>query len=71
MAAGLTARERDIGKILNSLFDRIRRLERPSQLRVGGVGGAVGGHGWTISVNSTGQLVATSDSGTKVVLASP
>lgn len=71
MASGQNARERDLSRLLNSMFERIRRLERPASVRVGGAGGAVGGYGWTIGVNSSGQLVATNDSGRRVVLASP
>lgn len=71
MAAGLTARERDLSRLLNGLFDRIRRLERPVSIRIGGAGGAIGGKAWTLSVDSDGNLVATNDEGTKRIIAAP
>lgn len=71
MARGEADRDRTLQALLRSIYNRLNRLERPVTLRLGGVGGAVGGMGYTLSVNSSQELVATSDSGTVTVLASP
>src|SRR5690348_14189454 len=72
MANGINARNlRTELHIIAILIDRIKRLERPNSIHIGGVGGAIGGVGYTLSVDASGQLVATSDAGTVTVLALP
>lgn len=69
MANGINARDRTLDAILRTIFDRLRAVERPKSLHIGTPGGQAGGAGWTIGVDADGNLVAVSDSGTRVVLA--
>lgn len=71
MARGEADRDRSLQAVLRNIYYRIAKLERPVTLRLGGIGGAIGGQGYTISVNTSGQLIATSDSGTVTILALP
>lgn len=72
MAAGFNSRDRDFGEILQSILNRLSRLEKPISTHVGPIGGAIGATpGYTISVNAAGQLIATSDNGTITVIALP
>lgn len=72
MASGINSRDRTLPEVLRSLLDRVRRLERPVSIHLGGIGGAVGPvGGYTISVDSAGQLIATSDGGTTTIIALP
>lgn len=70
MVAGIRARDNSLEQVLRSLYDRIRRLERPVTLRLGGVGGVIGGKGWNIGLDpANGNLIAISDDGTTTTLA--
>lgn len=72
MAGGINTRDRSLDRILRAVYDRIRRLERPISIHLGPIGGTVGNPtsaGFTISVDSSNRLVATSDSGTITILA--
>ncbi len=71
MANGIGSKPKTVSEILTSLLDRVRRLERPTSIRIGGIGGAIGGVGYTISINDIGQMIATSDNGTITVIALP
>lgn len=71
MANGVNARNLSTTEVFRQLFKRLERLERPNSIHIGGVGGALGGQGYTLSVNAAGQLTATSDSGTVTILALP
>lgn len=69
MAIGTRAREREVESVLRQLLNRIRRLERPTSIHLGGIGGGIGGQGFTLTVNQAGDLVAISDSGTTTIIA--
>lgn len=72
MAGGINTRDRSLDRILRTVYDRIRRLERPVSIHLGPIGGVIGNptsEGWTISVDSSNQLIATSDSGVIKILA--
>lgn len=72
MAGGINTRDRSLDRILRAVYDRIRRLERPISIHLGPIGGVVGdptSAGFTISVDSSNRLIATSDSGTITILA--
>lgn len=77
MAVGANSNPADNTAVLQSILDRLAKLERPISTHIGPVGGSLTGSatigGWTFSVASdgSGNLLATSDSGTQVVLASP
>lgn len=72
MANGINARDRTLADVLKTLVDRVRKLEKPNSIHIGGVGASIGANtGYTISVNDSGQLVSTSDSGTVTVLGNP
>lgn len=69
MATGLTSRDRSLETVLRAIYLRLRRLESPKTIHLGGAGGTVGGKGFTLSLDSNGNLVATSDSGTATTIA--
>lgn len=69
MALGSNFRDRDLNQLLQSILDRIRRLERPVTIRLGGIGGQINGNGFTLGLDVDGNLVATSDNGTTTILA--
>jgi hypothetical protein len=72
MAAGFNARDRDLGDILQSILNRLTKVEKPISIHVGPIGGAIGTTpGYTLSVNAAGQLIATSDNGTVSIVALP
>lgn len=72
MANGINARDKTLGDVLKTIFDRLRRLEQPTSIHIGGIGGSIGAiTGYTISVNDAGQLVSTSDGGTVTVIGNP
>lgn len=69
MALAINARDRNLISVIQSLLDRIRKLERPVTLRLGGIGGQINGNGFTLALDANGNLLATSDSGCSTVLA--
>lgn len=71
MAVGrlVQTRDKSDASVIRVLLDRIIRLERRNTLRVGGIGGAIGGNGFTLTIDVNGNLVAVSDSGTTTILA--
>jgi hypothetical protein len=73
MAAGFNRRDLGIQGVLNSIIDRLRRVEHPTSIHLGPIGGITGSptQGYTISVNAAGQLVATSDLGTVTIIGLP
>ncbi len=73
MATGFNQRDRDLISALNSLLDRIQKLENPQSFHIGPIGGNLStSQGYMISVDvATGKLIATSDAGTVTVLALP
>lgn len=72
MANGINSRDKTLGDVLKTVFDRLRRLEQPTSIHIGGIGGAIGAiTGYTISVNDTGQLISTSDGGTVTIIGNP
>lgn len=72
MANGINARALTLPDLIKNLVDRVRKLEKPNSIHIGGVGASIGANtGYTLSVNDSGQLVSTSDSGTVTVIGSP
>lgn len=72
MAAGFNRRDRDLGDILQSIMNRLTKVEKPITIHIGPLGGAIGTTpGYTLSVNAAGQLIATSDNGLATVIALP
>lgn len=64
MTNAANRRETTFDGLLRSIFERLRRLERPSTIHLGGAG-----NGWTLSSDVNGNLVATSDTGTATTIA--
>lgn len=72
MANGINSRDKTLVGVVVSLLDRVRRLERPTSIHIGGIGASIGAvTGYTISVNGSGQLISTSDGGTVTVIGNP
>lgn len=73
MATGILSRDRALGDLLQSIINRIAKLEQPKVIHVGPIGGVVSPlvPGYTLSINAAGQLIATSDNGTVTLLANP
>lgn len=76
MAIGINSRDRDLANVLQSILNRLTALEHPNSLRIGPTPGitpiAPGDNtGFTLSVNASGQLVATSDRAIVSLVASP
>ncbi len=74
IATGFNQRDTTLIDVLNSLLDRIQKLENPQSFHIGPIGGNLSAsQGYMVSVDpSNGNLIATSDSGTSVtILATP
>ena len=72
MAVGLNTRDKDLAAILRSILDRLRRVEQPQRVHIGPIGTSASAiPGYTLSVDNSGTLVATSDRGTVTVVATP
>lgn len=63
MAAGIYDRDRTFRDIIQAIYNRIARLEHPNSVHIGGAG-----TGFTLSVNTAGQLVASSDAANTVTV---
>lgn len=71
MASGINSRDTTLPQVLRSIFDRLARVERPATLHIGPISISGSTPGFTLSVNSDGNLVATSDAGTVTIVALP
>lgn len=64
MARGIQNRDFTLDTVLKGIYERLRRLERPSKIHLGGAG-----NGFSITTDVDGNLVAVSDSGTRTIIA--
>lgn len=73
MAVGINQNNKDLEDVIQDLLRRIAKLEKPITIHVGPVGGIIigGTGGWTLSVDTTGNLVATRDDGAGPTVLAP